>query len=221
VHLLSLRERQAIIIRARPAAARAAQQYRGRVRSESESPMPDWFTPLIVILALLALALFVAYWNSRKTKYAAGVVALLGLIVVAWLIAQFLPTDRKAIEAVIDDMAAGVRSRNSDQVFPHLAKDFRFRSMNKKEFESRAESVIRSGPVRDIVILDYDKVEISRSAKRADLIFRFKPLGVGEERMYYQCEAVFVLEDDGRWRMQTFEVYLPIGDRQQVPIPGL
>jgi hypothetical protein len=222
VHLLSLGEWQALDIWTRPTAAGAAEQHRGRVISKGDSPMPDWYTPLIVILALLALALFVAYWNSRKTKYLAGVVALMVLIAGAWLIAHFLPTDRKAIEAVIDDMAAGVRTKNSDQVFRHFAKDFRFRSMNKKEFESRAEPVIRSGPVRDILILDYDKVEISRSAKKADLVFRFRPDISGEDRqMPYQCEAVFVLEDDGQWRMQTFEVYFLIGNRQQVPIPGI
>jgi hypothetical protein len=183
--------------------------------------MPDWFTPLIIILALVALALFVAYWNSRKTKYLIFAGALLGIIVIVWLIAGLIPTDRKAIEAVIEDMRAGVRNRNPDQVFRHFAKDFKFRSTNKKDFESQAERIVRGGTVTDINILGYDKVETSRSEKKAEVIFRFQPLGLGDNRAFYQCEATFVLEDDGQWRMQKFEVYFPIGDHQPVPIPGL
>ena len=122
--------------------------------------MPDWFTPAVIILGLLALALFVAYWSTRKRKYAVAVVAALALIAVAWLIAHFLPTDRKAIESAIDDMAAGVRIRNPEQVFGHFAKDFRYRSLDKKAFESQAESLIRRGIVSDVLILGYDKVEI-------------------------------------------------------------
>src|SRR6516162_8981138 len=120
--------------------------------------MPDWFTPAVIILGLLALALFVAYWSTRKRKYAVAVVAALALIAVAWLIAHFLPTDRKAIESAIDDMAAGVRIRNPEQVFGHFAKNFRFRSFDNKAFRDWAAGHIRAGTVDDILILGYDKV---------------------------------------------------------------
>lgn len=183
--------------------------------------MPDWFTPLVVILALLALALLVAYWTSRKRKYAVAVGALLGLIALAWLIAYFLPTDRKAIEAAINDMAAGVRSRNADQIFAHFAKDFRFRTMNKKDFQQRAEPLIRGAIVSDILIIGYDKVDISRGSKKAELEFRVKPIGGVSEGLFYVCRARFVLEDDGQWRMQTFDLYPPVGDPRPIEIPGL
>jgi hypothetical protein len=185
--------------------------------------MPDWFTPTVVILALLALALLVAFWTTRSRKYAAAVLALLGLIAVAWLIAHFLPTDRKAIERAIDDMAAGVRNRNPDQVFAPVAKDFRFRSLNNQAFRDWAASHIRGGTVDDILILGYDKVEISRAAKKADLEFRVKPTGsVTGNTLYYLCRAKFVLEDDGKWRMQTFELYNPfVESNRAIDIPGL
>jgi hypothetical protein len=185
--------------------------------------MPDWFTPTVVILGLLALALFVAFWTTRNRKYAAGVLALLGLIAVAWLIAHFLPTDRKAIESAIDDMAAGVRNRNPDQVFTHFAKNFRFRSFDNKAFRDWAAGHIRAGTVDDILILGYDKVEISRAAKKADLEFRVKPIGpITGDTFYYLCRAKFVLEDDGKWRMQTFELYNPFMESNRaIDIPGL
>lgn len=184
--------------------------------------MPDWFTPLVVILALVALALFVAFWSTRNRKFAAGVVAVLALIVVAYLIAHFLPTDRKAIERAIDDMAAGVRSRNPNQVFAHFAKDFRYRTMDKDQFQDVASREIRRGTVSDVLIVGYDKVEISRAEKKANLEFRVKPLGgVSDNTMFYVCRARFVLEEDGKWRMQTFELYYPIGENRAVDIPGV
>lgn len=185
--------------------------------------MPDWFTPVVLILALLALALFVAYWTSRKRKYAVGAVALIALIALAWVIAHFLPTDRKAIEKAIDDMAAGVRSRDSDAIFSHFAKDFRFRTLDKKAFQQRADTLIRGGVVSDILILGYDKVAIDRSAKKADLEFRVKPLGSATgETLYYLCRARFVLEDDGQWRMQKFELYNPFVESDRaISIPGI
>jgi hypothetical protein len=184
--------------------------------------MPDWFTPLVIILALAALALFVAFWTTRRRKYVAGVGVALALIVVAYLIARFVPTERKAIESAIEDMAAGVRNRNPNQVFSHFAKDFRYRSMDKKQFEDAAGREIRRGIVSDIMILDYDKVEISKAAKRADLEFRVKPIGgVSDNTMFYVCRARFVLEEDGKWRMQTFDLYYPLGENRAVDIPGV
>jgi hypothetical protein len=185
--------------------------------------MPDWFTPTVVILALLALALLVAFWTSRQRKYAVGVIALLGLIAVAWLIAQFLPTDRKAIESAIDQMAAGVKNGNPDQVFQHFAKDFRYRSLNKEAFQQQADPRIRSGVVDEVRILSYDKVNIRRPEKKADIEFHVKPFGPGiGDTLYYLCRARFVLEDDGQWRMQTFELYNPFMESNRaIDIPGL
>src|SRR5437764_3699607 len=105
--------------------------------------MPDWFTPAVVILGLVALGLFVAYWQTRKRQYAFGLLAAVGFIILAWLIAHFLPTDRKAIESAIDDMAAGVKNRNTDQVFAHIAKNFRFHSHNRDSFRQLVEPHIR------------------------------------------------------------------------------
>src|SRR5205085_8665606 len=101
--------------------------------------MPDWFTPAVVILGLVALGLLVAYWQTRKRQYAIGLFVAVDLIALAWLIAYFLPTDRKAIESAINEMATGVKNRNTDQVFTHIAKNFRYRTHNRDSFRQLVE----------------------------------------------------------------------------------
>jgi hypothetical protein len=185
--------------------------------------MPDWFTPLVIILALAALALFVAFWTTRRHKYVAGVGVALALIVVAYLIARFVPTDRKAIESAIEDMAAGVKNRNPNQIFAHLAKDFRYRSLDKDAFQRRAESHVRGGTVDEVRILSYEKFDIRRAEKKADVEFQIKPFGSATgDTLYYLCRARFVLEEDGKWRMQTFDLYNPfVESNRAIDIPGV
>jgi hypothetical protein len=185
--------------------------------------MPDWLTPAIVILALLALALFVAFWNSRKTKYALGAGAALGLIVLVWLIAHWLPTDKKAIQAVLNDIAAGIRARNSDRVFANIATDFRYRTFNKSSLRAAAGPRIRTGAVEDLEIRNLEMTSLSRKDKKADVEFNVRPIGVtASGREFFLCRAVFVLEDDGVWRMRTFELYNPFVEQNRaIDIPGV
>src|SRR5262249_10071792 len=185
--------------------------------------MPDWLTPVVIVLSLVALALFVAFWTSRQRKYLAGVVAALALVVVAYVIAHLLPTDRKAIESAIDDMACGVRNRNPDQIFAHFAKDFRFRSLTREKFRERAEPFVRGGAVEEVRILGFDKFEFSRAEKKADLEFRVKPFSsLTGDTLYYVCRARFVLGGDGKWRLQSFDLYNPFMDSQRaIAIPQL
>jgi hypothetical protein len=119
-------------------------------------------------------------------------------------------------------MAAGVRNRNPNQVFAHFAKDFRYRSLDNSSFQDAASREILRGIVSDVLIVGYDKVEISRSGKKADIEFRVKPIGgVSDNTIFYICRAQFVLEDDDKWRMQTFELYYPLGENRAVDIPGV
>jgi len=185
--------------------------------------MPDWFTPVVVILALIELALLVAFWTMRNRKYAAAMLAVGAAFVAVWLIARFLPTDRKAIESAIDDMAAGVKNRNPNQIFAHLAKDFRFRSLDKDAFQRLAESHVRGGTVDEVRILSYEKFDIRKGEKKADVEFQVKPFGRATgETLYYLCRARFVLEADDKWRMQTFELYNPfVESNRAIDIPGV
>jgi hypothetical protein len=184
--------------------------------------MPDWFTPVIIILSLITSVLFVAFWTTRKSKYAGGAVLVLTLIVLVWLIARALPTDKRAIEAALNDIAAGIKARNTDRVFANLSADFKYRSYNKSSLRDRADSHIRRGDIDDLEIWNIDVTSVSRKDKKADVEFNVRPIGISQRGEFFLCRSVFVLEDDGKWRMKTFKLYNPfVETNRAIDIPGV
>src|SRR5262249_46702285 len=162
-------------------------EYRGRGESGGDSPMPDWFTPVVIILSLIALAMFVAFWTSRKTKFAGAAVLMLVLIVVVWLIARALPTDKRAIEAALNDIAAGIKVRGTDQVFANLAADFKYRTFNKSSFRQTADPHIRTGAVEELIIRNFEVTSLSRKDKKAEVEFNVHPIGVTTRGEFFLC----------------------------------
>jgi hypothetical protein len=223
VHLLSLGEWQALDIWTRPTAAHTAEQHRGRVISKGDSLMPDWFTPVVITFSLIALAMFVAFWTSRKAKFAGAAVLMLALIVVVWLIARALPTDKRAIEAALNDIAAGIKVRSTDQVFANLAAEFKYRTFNKSSFRQTADPHIRRGDVEELIIRNFEVTSLSRKDKKAEVEFDVHPVGSFTNRgEFFLCRAVFILEDDGAWRIKTFELYNPfVETNRAIDISGV
>src|SRR5437879_674006 len=129
--------------------------------------MPGWFTPLVVILALVALALFVAFWTTRQRKYAIGAAGALVLIALVWLIASIIPTDRRAIEVSLNEIIVGIRARNTDRVFANLSTDFRYRTYDKASFRQRVDPHIKAGDAADIEMWGFEPDDISRAGKKA------------------------------------------------------
>jgi hypothetical protein len=185
--------------------------------------MPDWFTPAVIILGLLALALFVAYWTTRKRKYAVAVVAALALLAAAWLIAHFIPTDRKAIEGSLNEIMAGIRSRNTDSVFANLAGTFRYRTLDKANFRKRVQAHIDAGDAADVEIWGFEVDGTSADGKTTDIHFNVRSVAaLGDSRQFFLCRAKFVRESDGKWRMQTFDLYNPfVETNRALDIPGI
>jgi hypothetical protein len=222
VYLLPHSGEQALSGRARPTAAGAAEQHRGGVTYKGDIAMPDWFTPVIIILSLIALVLFVAFWTTRKSKYVGGAVLALSAIVLVWLIARAIPTDRRALEAALNDIAAGVNARNTDRVFANLSADFTYRTYNKSSLQGRADSHIRRGDIDDLEIWNIEVTSVSRKDKKADVEFNVRPIGISQRGEFFLCRSVFVLEDDGKWRMKTFELYNPfVETNRAIDFPGL
>src|SRR5262245_7064733 len=184
--------------------------------------MPDWFTPAVVILGLVALALLVAYWQTRNRKYAISLFVAVDVIVLACLIAYLLPTDRKAIEATLSDIVAGIRTRDTDQVFANLATNFRYRTYDKASFRQRVDSHIRAGDAADLEMWSFEADDISRAGKTAQVHFYVRSQNVTGGRQFFLVRAEFILEADGKWRLQKFGLYNPVADtNQEFDIPGL
>jgi hypothetical protein len=185
--------------------------------------MPGWFTPVVVVLAVGAVVCFVGYWRTRQRKHLIGLGISLALIGVVWLIASLIPTDRRAIEKSLMDIVAGIRNRSTDQVFANLSDDFRYRTHNKSSFRGIVDSHIRVGDAADLEVWDYEVDNISRAEKKAEVHFNVRSSGaVPSGREFFLCKAKFVLEQDGKWRMQSFELFNPfVETNRPLDIPGL
>jgi hypothetical protein len=185
--------------------------------------MPSWFTPTVILLAILALAFLVAVWKTRKRKYTVALGGTLAALLLVWLLAYLIPTDQKRIEHAINEMAAGVNNKDLDRTFKHISNDFRARSLDKASLRSVAEGHIKSGNVDHINIINIEKVEVNRPNKTADVEMRVKPIGpAGGDLGFYLVRAKFVLEDGDQWRMRSFEIFNPVVETDRpMQVPGL
>jgi hypothetical protein len=185
--------------------------------------MPGWFTPVVAILAVAALVFLVAFWTTRKRKHLIGLGVSLALIGFVWLVASMIPTDRRAIEKTLADMVAGIKNRNTDQVFDNVAEDFRYRTHNKSSFRNLADPHIRAGTVADLQVWEIEPVSISREEKKAEIKFNVRSSGATPDgREFFLCKAKFVLEKDDEWRLQSFDLFNPfVETNRPLDIPGV
>ncbi|MFO0807070.1 MAG: hypothetical protein U0746_00440 [Gemmataceae bacterium] len=187
--------------------------------------MPDWLTEsnptLYFLLAVAALA-FVAAWNrSRQRKFAVGATISLALLAGAYLCHQLVESDREQMERKIHEIAHAVHDRQMDQAFRHVSDSFERKGKDRSTFLSFAKQMQSSGRVDDFVVWAFEPGPISRESKRGDLGFMFKVHGNFGEMPPLFAKCTFVLDKDGEWRIQNFDVYQTMVDsRQPFPIPG-
>jgi hypothetical protein len=175
-----------------------------------------------ILLVGAVVILAVLWWRTQQGKYLIGAGIAVLLIGVVWLISKYVPTDSKRIQQAIEEMSAGVRSRNLDRIFSHVAADFRHGSLNKEAFRQASERAIREHDVTNVLVWDFELAEVSRQKRSARITFLVKPEGnLGTPARYLHCAADFVLEPDGQWRMKGFELTDPFEKGERVPIPGV
>jgi signal transduction histidine kinase len=192
-----------------------------------QSWLLDNFELLIIVLSITALALAFVWWRTRQRRYAFGAGAALALMGLVWLLVYLLPllfgeSDSQQIERKVRAMAAAVKEANLDRIFSHISRDFNYRSHNKTAFRQKAEEVMRSRHVEEVIVWDFQRGEITRAERTARISFMVKARGNWQgSEIGYLCEAEFRLDSDGQWRMKGFELFNPFRESNQpIPIPG-
>jgi hypothetical protein len=192
-----------------------------------QSWLLDNFDFLIIVLSIAALVFAYAWWRTRRRPFALGAGAAILLMGFTWLLVYLLPflfgeSDHQQIERKVREMAAAVKDGNLDRIFSHISQEFRHGGLGKADFRHRAEEVIRSRHVEEVVVWDFERGEIARERRSAKVSFLVKARGSwrGSE-VGYLCRAEFVLDPDRQWRMRGFEIFNPFRDSEQpIPIPG-
>jgi hypothetical protein len=192
-----------------------------------QSWLLDNFALLIMLLSIAALALAWAWWRTRRRRYGLAATSAVGLMGLVCLLVYLLPllfgeTDSQQIERKIREMAGAVKTRNLDRIFSHISERFLFGSLDKATFRRKAEEVMNTRDVEEVVVWDFERGEISREQRTGKVRFMVKARGNwrGSEAGY-RCDADFVLDPDGQWRMRGFQIFNPFRESDQpLPIPG-
>jgi hypothetical protein len=179
-----------------------------------------------VALAAVAVVLLVAYWNTRQRRVLYAVAGTAALAGVVWLLTFLFAgiSDDLQIKDSIQAMRQAVQKRDTAALFRQIAADFRLNGQDREVFRGFVERVLQSGGVTDVEVWNEEHAKVTRGPGRgqgrATIEFSVKPKGNLNDAWFGECLATFVLEPDGKWRLQTFEVREP-GRTQPVAIPQL
>jgi hypothetical protein len=198
----------------------------------------DWLfegrPTVYVILAAAAVLLLVAWWQTRKRYWLYGGVAFLGLIGLYFLLDRLKETDREQIRRKVEEMAAAVSERNVERIFANVSEQFHLNGSGRAAFRQLAERALSRGEVTDVTVWDFAFPEDFRTKVRrtgtagapeadgARVSFMVKPQGPRLGAPFFRCDATFVRDPNGQWRLFTFQLFQPgVDSNQPFQIPQL
>ena len=196
--------------------------------------MFDWLfegrASVYVSLAAIAIVMLLAWQQTRKRFCLIGLAAALGLAGLYFLLDRLVETDREQVVRKVEEMAAGVRARNADAIFRHISDRFSRSGVDRARFREAVDSLLRNRMVDEVEVWDFQFPADSdtqgqlpgRSASGEAIVVSFtaKPKGGLADGKFGRCDATFVHDADGQWRLFDFRVFDPVAN-QPVPIPGL
>src|SRR5262245_12898360 len=180
---------------------------------------------LLTVVPLLAALFFTAKTQPSRSSHKKSVsrrtmlfaVAGVGLtLLLALGLCDFLfESDREQVIRKLREMSQGVRNRDLNRVFSHVSESFQVQNTTKAELRRSADSALNSGQVTELKIWDVQLQPIAPGASRAIVEFQFKVEGSFNSNAFYRCQATFMKDPDGQWRLQTFAVFNPAVDTNQ------
>jgi hypothetical protein len=187
----------------------------------------DWIFEgkLSVYIVLGSIAfLFFCFWvqNRKRIQLVVAGIAL-ALLGVYWLLDRAVETEREAIENTVHRMAASVAQKKLDIAFNHISERFRSPSDRTKEnFRELADTGLASGQVTAVDVWGFEFPERPDRARESKVRFNFKVRGElgGKEAFYYVCDAVFVYESPGVWRLLRCRILDPVHVDEEIGLPG-
>jgi hypothetical protein len=196
----------------------------------------DWLfegrASVYVSLAAIALVMLLAWQQTRKRFCLIGLVAALGLAGLYFLLDRLVETDREQVVRKVEEMAAAVRARDVNALFNHVSERFSRGGMNRAHFRDAVDGALRGGIVDEVEVWDFAfpddfraTVPLPGQERPAETIrFSFKAKAKGgrvTENVGNPCEARFVRDQDGQWRLLDFQVFNPVQTEQPQQIQGL
>lgn len=194
--------------------------------------MPDWLfegrTAIYVLLAAVAFLALCAWWQTRRRVALITLAFALGLGGLYFLLDRLVETDREQIERKVRLMAAAVQAHSTDSIFSHISESFQRGGTGREAFRSFTENALRNSWVNEIEVWGFEfgddfrsssQVPIgatTRQAEVAQVSFMVKPKGGRlPHEPFLRCDARFVRDADGQWRLLGFDLFEPAVNTQR------
>jgi hypothetical protein len=188
--------------------------------------MPAWLVEgsptLYFLFACAGVVCAASWWRTRKRKYAVGVGVAGLLILGVWLLDRAIESEREQIVRKVYEVADAITAGDIDGAFRHVSEHFERSGWDRARFHEFARNTRQNGNVTAVRVWDVMATESSRENRRGVVEFPFKVRGRwGETPPSYFARVVFMLDNDGEWRVQTFDVYNTLTESATpVSIPG-
>jgi hypothetical protein len=170
-----------------------------------------------LVLGLVALGLAVKGWLDRRVKTLVLAVGVVGLMVLFWCMTLIVPTDRKQIQANLWSMAQAVLDQKPDDLTKHLARDFRFKDLDREALGNAVARASRTYKVESINLWEFDVK--SQTDDKAEIWFRCVAHGQTGGTFLAICKAHFVKEDD-QWKLERAAFFQPVANTdQEIALP--
>jgi hypothetical protein len=176
---------------------------------------------IYIVLGLMAIGFVTAWWMKQtKRRFLYLAVAPVACIGVLWLLTRTMVTDRQQIRNNVEAMRDAVLAQDADALFRHVAADFAYKGMNRKQMYDSVARNIRRGRVQNAAISAFSVDEVSGPAGKARASFRVRVDDDGGNTVFFRrCEADFVFEDE-KWKLRGIEFFDAfVNQDQPVVIP--
>jgi hypothetical protein len=190
----------------------------------------DWLfeghTAVYIVLGSVAFVCLLCWKQVPRRASLIGFGAAAALMLVYFLLDRLVETDREQIQRKIEVMAGAVRRQDVGAIFAHVSEDFRHGGLSREGFRQFAENHIRSHRVDEIIVWDFQFPDdfkapapvAGRVTEVAQVSFLVR--AVGSFNALERCQADFVRDRDGQWRLLDFQLRNPV-DNSPVAVPGL
>ena len=179
--------------------------------------MVDWLyegrLSVYILLGVTALALLYLAWQTRRRSFFIASGLVVGLIGLYFLLDKLVETDREQVRRKLLAMADAVKDHDTDGVVSLLSSQFSVWGMNRAEFRKYVDTALHDGSVDELTIWDiqFPREETPPPEGTLKVAFSARPKsGRYAVTPHFLCDALFVRESDGEWRMKEFKYYNPL-----------
>jgi hypothetical protein len=172
---------------------------------------------VLLVLVLVAVALGVHFWLTRRGASLIGLVGVVALMVLVWVLSVVVVTDRKQLVRTVDDVVLRINKQDLPGAFTHFADevqlviDGRSKQLTRGEVLGLARIAFQKGRIEGLVVWDVEVEKVERP--HATVSFYVRPTN---EQGYARCVAQCVLQGEKDWRVQTLKIDMPPGGRQWI-----